>query len=268
MVEVPKELVSAALGAAATAAGKEVIGAVLVPAAKEVGDLVRRAVHVGLAPIRAGLWPIEKVIEWAEEEIPKRLRGVPPERIQPPAPETVVPALLAMTYTKAEELRSMFANLLAKSMDSATAGDVHPSFVEVIKQMTPDEAKILAAIGDGADFYLARTMALKPEDEKILVDSETDLFERAGCRRGDNRVSIGNLERQNLVSFTTHDVVGFSSSPLDPSIVPPILMAPLQSADLHGLSVQVYHNQLRPTAFGERFRACCITSAPTASPET
>ena len=273
MVEIPKELVSAALGAAATAAGKEVIGAVLVPPAKEVGDVLGRAVHVALTPIRAGLWPIEKVIEWAETEIPKRLKGVPSERIQSPTPEVFVPALLAMTYTKAEDLRSMFAALLAKSMDSATAGDVHPSFVEVIKQLTTDEAKILAAIGDGADFYTVGTATDKAENDEILLNAESDLFERAGCARPkDDLVALGNLQRLNLVKFGGSARMGATNVELAARhISSPGILEKLQKLDPKGVGLVISKNLLQLTVFGHSFCACCIdepAAAPTASPGT
>ena len=45
-----------------------------------------------------------------------------------------------------EELRNMYANLLASSMNKTVKNHVHPSFVEIIKQLSPDEAKILQRI--------------------------------------------------------------------------------------------------------------------------
>lgn len=41
----------------------------------------------------------------------------------------------------------MYANLLANFMDKERSDLVHPSFVEVIKQLNPDEAKLLKSFG-------------------------------------------------------------------------------------------------------------------------
>ena len=40
----------------------------------------------------------------------------------------------------------MYARLLARAMDSESAPRAHPAFVEIIKQLTSDEAKILEVI--------------------------------------------------------------------------------------------------------------------------
>jgi hypothetical protein len=40
-------------------------------------------------------------------------------------------------------LRDMYANLLAASMDARTAAGAHPCFTDIIRQLTPDEARIL-----------------------------------------------------------------------------------------------------------------------------
>jgi hypothetical protein len=45
------------------------------------------------------------------------------------------------------DLREMYAKLLATSMDSATSDTAHPSFVTLIQQLTPDEARILRHLG-------------------------------------------------------------------------------------------------------------------------
>lgn len=48
----------------------------------------------------------------------------------------------------------MYANLLAASMQADKKWTVHPSFVDIIKQLTPDEAKILKAIPPSIYSYI------------------------------------------------------------------------------------------------------------------
>ena len=52
-----------------------------------------------------------------------------------------------------EELRNMYANLLAASMLKDEKENAHPSFVEIIKQLSPDEAKLLKKISESGDAY-------------------------------------------------------------------------------------------------------------------
>jgi len=67
----------------------------------------------------------------------------PPDQIVVPKPNVAGPALEALRYTWHEEtLSDLYANLLAaSSMDKSTADGAHPAFVEIIRQLTPDEAK-------------------------------------------------------------------------------------------------------------------------------
>lgn len=58
-----------------------------------------------------------------------------------------VPALQAIAYSMdSDELRELYANLLANAMNKDTKDKVHPSFVELIKQMSPNDAVVLKAI--------------------------------------------------------------------------------------------------------------------------
>lgn len=117
----------------------------LQPVAKETGKAlgtVGKTVNMALSPLHALVWGYDKIADYVKITVERKLeeRKVPPERIQTPDLDVAVPALEALRYSK---LRDSYANLLATSMDSATALDAHPAFVEILKQITPDEAKIL-----------------------------------------------------------------------------------------------------------------------------
>jgi hypothetical protein len=116
------------------------------PAAKEIGtglQTVAKTVHIALAPISALVWGYDKIEAFVKTSVAKRLEKIPPEQIQTPLPQIAGPALEALKYTGHDEsLREMFAKLLATAMDKKTATIAHPSFVEIIRQLNSDEAKI------------------------------------------------------------------------------------------------------------------------------
>ena len=117
------------------------------PAAKEIGTALGRTVHTALAPLRGVVWAAEQAEEYVYGALMKRLKGVPPERIGTPKLTVAGPAVQALKFAGAEPvLREMYANLLATAMDRQTAERAHPAFVEIIKQLTPDEARIAAYI--------------------------------------------------------------------------------------------------------------------------
>src|SRR5262249_10842455 len=68
-------------------------------------------------------------------------------------PAVLGPLVTAMRFVgEKPPLREMYANLLATAMDRETAEQAHPAFVEILKQLTPDEAKILAYIPKGPSY--------------------------------------------------------------------------------------------------------------------
>lgn len=72
-----------------------------------------------------------------------------------PEAYVAVPAIQAISYSmNSEELRNLYANLLAKAMNSDTKDMVHPSFVEIIKQMSPIDALVLNEITQSNYFPL------------------------------------------------------------------------------------------------------------------
>ena len=114
------------------------------PAAQEVGTVLARTVHAALAPLRGLVWGVEQIEEYLYSTLAEKLKRVPNERIQTPEPTIAGPALEALRFAGKEPvLREMYANLLATAMDREMAERAHPAFVDIIRQLAPDEAKIL-----------------------------------------------------------------------------------------------------------------------------
>lgn len=120
---------------------------VVQPAAQEVGkgfQTISKTIHVALAPVSALVWGYEQIKDFVSTTVAKKLENIPQEKIITPKPNVAGPTLEALRYTGHEEvLRDLYANLLASSMNSDTASGAHPAFVEIIRQLTPDEAKII-----------------------------------------------------------------------------------------------------------------------------
>lgn len=74
----------------------------------------------------------------------QQVATIPPENVQEPPLKILGPALEASKYyIEEEELRSMFAKILSSSFDSRKNSVIHPSFVEIIKQLDVTDARIL-----------------------------------------------------------------------------------------------------------------------------
>jgi hypothetical protein len=120
---------------------------VVQPAAQEVGkalQVVAKTIHIALAPVSVLVWGYDQIKEFVSTKLAERLKNVPPENIITPKPNLAGPILESLRYTGHEtSLSDLYANLLAASMDKDTAHGAHPAFVEIIKQLTPDEAKLV-----------------------------------------------------------------------------------------------------------------------------
>lgn len=120
------------------------------PTAQESGKtlaLIPRTINAALVPLRK--WIAEKEYSLAETEklLEQKLQNVGEEKITTPSAYIAVPAIQAISYSMdSKELRNLYANLLAKAMNIDTKELVHPSFVEIIKQMSPLDAKIFKEI--------------------------------------------------------------------------------------------------------------------------
>lgn len=177
------------------------------PAAKQVGkalETVTKVVNVALAPVGLMIWGYEKNQGFIDNSVAKKLENIPEERIKTPDPHIAGPALESLKYTgENETLREMFANLIANSMDSETAKNAHPAFVDIIKSMTSDEAKILKVFIPNV-FKPIMDVKLKmkkgTKGEHNLLYNYSAIGKEAGCEHIDLVPSyIDNLCRLGLL---------------------------------------------------------------------
>ena len=122
---------------------------VIQPSAKQLGralETVTKTVNIALAPIKALVWGFEQIEDFVTNRVSEKLKNVPEENIVTPLPQIAGPAVEALRYLGHDEnLRELFANLLATSMDKNTLDKAHPGYVDIIKNITADEAVLLTA---------------------------------------------------------------------------------------------------------------------------
>lgn len=137
----------------------------LQPATQEFGEilaLIPRTIKAALLPLRQ--WITEREYKLAETEklLAKKLEHVSENKIVTPEAYVAVPAIQAISYSmNSKELRNLYANLLAKAMNSDTKDLVHPSFVEIIKQMSPIDALVLKEIASSKSFPLVNLSVIQ-----------------------------------------------------------------------------------------------------------
>ncbi|VVN25206.1 hypothetical protein PS619_04531 [Pseudomonas fluorescens] len=236
------------------------------PAAKQIGkslETVGRAVNAALLPITGLVWGAEKIHEFLATKVADRLKGVPVDDIITPKPNVAGPAIEALRFTGHEEsLSDMYANLLAAAMDKNTAEVAHPAFVEIIKQLTPDEAKLMS--------YLLEPVALP----LVSISADHSDYKMGGYELASNISLFGikaKLENPNVVRTYLDNLcrLGLIALPTENSYIDDAVYAELEgSAEVEKYrnstrlrpdhSVKIHRHAVTITNLGKHFGQICV----------
>ena len=131
-----------------------------------------------------------KSLEDFKASLENHVASIPPDQLCEPPLSIVGPALDASKYYFEEpEIREMFARLIASSMNSQKSDSVHPSFSEIIRQMSPLDAQNLTYFtgslpiveyrkedkGDGGYTVVLRNVFLENPNEQDLTKQSISL---------------------------------------------------------------------------------------------
>lgn len=121
----------------------------LQPSVKQVGkqlETVAKLVEIAITPLTVLVWGYEKIGQLISSSVSEKLSNIPEENITTPPIEVAGPAIEALRFAAHNpNLRELYVNLLATAMDRETIQQAHPGFVEVLKNITGDEALLLKA---------------------------------------------------------------------------------------------------------------------------
>jgi len=238
------------------------------PVAKEAGkalQTVGRTVNAALMPVRGLVWGIEQIEEFVNSKVSKKLENTPVDKICTPDPAVAGPALESLRYTgHKESLSELYANLLASAMDLDTAKTAHPGFVEIIRNLSADEAKVL-------EFIIKQRVAPIVDINRVLVKQGGQIAVHelvstigvdAGCEHKDLIASyLINLERLGLIEMPRD---GHLSKPdaydrisSDPSVKMALDQLNKGGEESKG-DLKKYYT--RGTVFGKQFSNACVQS--------
>jgi hypothetical protein len=231
------------------------------PAAKEVGTALGRTVRAALVPLRAVVWGAEQAEEYVHAALMKRLKHVPDDRIVTPKLNVAGPAVQALQFAGDEPvLREMYANLLATAMDRQTAEQAHPAFVEILKQLTPDEARILAYCPTTTSRPVISVFAkaVDGSGKQQALKHFSLIGVLAECEHSDLTASyLENLCRLGLTEIPAHVWYADQSlyEPLDNA--PEILLLN-EAIVARGRTPEIEHETFALTTFGKQFVKACV----------
>ncbi len=143
----------------------EIYGDLARPGVRQVGKALETVLGFG----NTILWPLAYANERTRltldknlEKYRQKLESTPDEKIVPVAPEVGVPIAEKLSYVTDEKLSDLYIQLLAKASVSDKVDQAHPSFVNVINNLSPDEATLLEYFTKSNDLPFLRAKAVSP----------------------------------------------------------------------------------------------------------
>lgn len=230
------------------------------PAAIQLGtglETVAKTLNIVLSPLEALVWGHDRIRDHLRSEIPKKLIARNAIKVVTPKPSVAVPALEALRYLGDEnDLRDMFTNLLTSATNEETCELVHPAFVETIKQLSTEEAFILARIDRLKRFPTLVEVTYEQHEFTCIDDTNHEIYaafhqtlvELGFPEHKESDYFLDNLMRLRLIERNKIGDVDLKSR---------------QAYDLYGGETQhslrsSSREAISVTRFGQRFLDACI----------
>lgn len=238
----------------------DIYGDLAKPGVRQVGKALGTVFGLG----NTVLWPIHLANEHSRLYLEKnlqdyraRLEHVPEAKIVPVAPEIGVPIAEKLTYVRDVRLADLYVTLLEKASNIDTNSEAHPSFVNVINNLSPDEAQLLEIFVNRMhlEFVAAKWRS------QHLFHIAGDLLIAQECINGlvfpqNAPAYLENLMGLGLVSI-------HPGRQMHESTVYPELEAywskqfPAASAPAPNLTLKFEHGTISTTKYGQQFIHAC-----------
>lgn len=180
-------------------------------------------------------------------------------RIEPPM-NILLPSMEALKCClDQDELRSMFSTLLANSMDVTKKNIAHPSFVDIIRQLSASDAKYINELKNGCDFYYTvveyREQVEELKSYRVLLtnisEPEPDI-----TLINKNSIILTNLDRLGLIK------IDLNKSLNDEIYLPyktnemMVALKPFQENSEN--EIKIKQGNFTITPYGKLFIDCCL----------
>lgn len=185
--------------------------------ANEIGHTLANIFHVIFGPLN---YPVEKYrirqalnLKKYEEELQIQINKIPDEHLVEPPLSIVGPALEASKFhIEEEDLRQMFTKLIAASMDDRQTSKLHPSYIEIIKQLSPLDAQNLKSFGNDANApivnyvnFIGFDRSYFYKDIYLAKRDFTDLSQISSSITNLNRLGILTVDYTSQLSDINYD---------------------------------------------------------------
>ena len=193
-----------------------------------------------------------------DEELTKRS----PKQINPQSARVAVPTLQGASVTDEEDVRRMYAKLLASSMDSSTGGGTHPAFPKIIDQMNTFDANLMKRIVEINNSIPVAVVSFT-FDNKCLTSVMPHYYSPYFDVLNDpwaTSLSVENLSRLQLINLFggTVKTYNYEKFKTEPFVIDRFEFAK-KCYPIPNLAMEVTEYVIQLNDFGKRFAKLCIT---------
>ena len=228
----------------------DIYGDLLRPGVKQVGKALESVLGLG----NTVLWPLALINKRADIALEKnlekyraRLERVPLDEVVQVRPEIGVPIAERLGYVNDERLSDLYINLLVKASVKSTTKFAHPAFVNLINDLSPDEALLIYEIKQSRYSYVRKGRLTKTDIPGGIGEIEESIIQ--------NEFPVSDLSFADLFTMYVEHLAHLNILVTRP-------VAHMNSTEPGFAETKL---ELRLTPFGALFcEACCIPHAPLA----
>lgn len=187
----------------------EIYGDLLKPGVAQVGQAIGTIIGLGntiLMPLALKNEQSKIILESNLNKYRQKLEHIPEENIQSVVPEIGVPILEKLMYVSDETLVEFYTELLAKASDKEQCASTHPSFVNIINNLSPKEVKILELVYEKNLAIVSVNVITNDSSHPIEQISElildVDIYDENATAHISNLIGLGLIDMNFNVQFS------------------------------------------------------------------
>ena len=186
----------------------QIYGDLAKPGVSQVGKALSTVLGLG----NTILWPVQLLNERTRisleinlESFREKVSQIPENKVSEVPPEVGVPIAEKLSYVSDPDLRELYTNLLAKASNSDTQSQAHPSFVNVLNNLSPDEAQLVKQFkrqGGDVPFVTAKYVNPLKNEWMQIVDVHFSILSDIRIAFPSNLPAyVSNLEGLGLIDL-------------------------------------------------------------------
>ena len=150
------------------------------------------------------LYPMQKYNLYAKSklenysyELQERAKAIPEENLISPRVNILGPTFDGLKYNLDEDhIKEMFTNILISDMDNRKQDKVLPSYIEIVKQLSKDDAVFLKTLKESSSYSKGFYCLELNNSEKYILLKYTDNLE---CISNSDVIYLSNIIIDNLL---------------------------------------------------------------------